>query len=53
MGKLRLKTFEEHNDLSLYLEKYKNIQLKLQYDDEFNKWIIPNGNIKNALVKGY
>jgi hypothetical protein len=53
MGKLRLKTFEEHNELWSYLNKYKNIQLKLEYNDDFNKWTIPNGNIKDALIKAY
>ena len=52
-GVIRLKTFEEHDELSLYLKKYKNIQIKLQFDNKFNKWIIPTKSVKDAIIKAY
>jgi len=53
VGVLRLKTFEEHNELVNYINKYKNIEMKLKYDNIFKKWIIPNSQIKKAIIRGY
>jgi hypothetical protein len=51
MGILRLRTFEEHNDLSSYTSKYSHIYLKLRYDESFNKWTLLNNTFKDSIVK--
>jgi hypothetical protein len=53
LGILRLRTFEEHNELFGYLNKYKTIEMKLKYDKYFNKWTISNKTIKDSIVKAY
>jgi hypothetical protein len=53
IGVLRLKTFEEHNELVDYINKYKNIEMKLIYNNIFKKWVIPNGKIKEFIIRGY
>ena len=51
MGILRLRTFEEHNDLCSYTSKYSHIYLKLKYDESFNKWTLLNNTFKDSIIK--
>jgi hypothetical protein len=51
MGILRLRTFEEHNDLCKYTKDYSHIYLKLKYDASFDKWVLMNKSFKESIIK--
>jgi len=53
VGILRLQRFEEHNELVEYLNKFKNVEIRLKYDKNFNKWIIPTERVKDAIIRAY
>jgi hypothetical protein len=53
MGILRLNTLEEHNELSAYMSKYKNIEMNLKYNSNFKKWVIAKDNIQRSIIRGY